>query len=233
MNCVLCGKEIYDLQNRFDVKPGMVQLDRWDKIVSFGLAALLSAILIYAVLCLVGCGAGVVPVAAAQSASQGPPGPAGPVGPAGPQGVPGPVGPQGPQGVPGSGSLNPAFSVTPPTITLTDHTFVTVATLSGLPSGAFMVWGKAAIQSPAATEQGIICSLQNGVNALDGAEIMTGQPETINPHSTWEGAASLQAYILFGGAGNSITMQCATDDGTGQPAQLYNISLMAIQVAAQ
>jgi hypothetical protein len=83
MNCGLCGKPLYDLQNGpfhvntddaiecynqyfmmqlepepdYSVKPGIFQLDNWDKVIHFGLAVLLSAILVYAVLSLTSCGA--------------------------------------------------------------------------------------------------------------------------------------------------------------------------------
>ncbi len=265
-HCAFCGKEMMWRNGRFHrdtddalacwnqrfmvalepeplyPKPGMFQLDRWDKIVSFGLAALLSAILLYAVVCLTSCGAGVVPSAVAQSASQGPPGPVGPQGPPGPQGAQGPPGPAGaqgpagPTGPQGSGSLSPAFSVRPAPITLPEQTSAAVATLSNLPAGAFMIWGKTGIQSPADAVQRVVCTIQNGVNVLDGVNVTTGLGTTVNPHATWLGSTELQAYILFGGDGNSITLQCGTDDGPlgiGQPASLDNISLMAIQVAAQ
>ncbi len=264
LHCTFCGKEMIWRNGRFHrntddamvcwnqrfmvalepeyAKPGIFQLDQCDKLMSLGLTLLLGAILIYAVLCLTSCGAGVVPSAAAQSAtSQGPPGPTGPAGPAGPQGPvgpqgpPGPAGPQGAAGPGSSGSLSPAFSVrngiTIP-VTLAEQTSAPVATLS-LPAGAFMIWGKTGIQSPADTIQGVFCGLQNGVNGLDNVEVTTGLAQTVNPHATWLGSAELQAYIVFGGDGNSITLQCGTNDGTGNPAELNNISLMAIQVAAQ
>jgi len=97
MNCALCGKELYDIENgpfhrdidaaiecynmrfllelepddRLYPKPGMFRPNEWDRIVNLGLALLLSAVIIYAVVALTSCGGGMAaPIAATPAPAQ-------------------------------------------------------------------------------------------------------------------------------------------------------------------
>jgi hypothetical protein len=158
--------------------------------------------------------------------SQGPAGPPGPEGPAGPEGQPGPPGP--------SGGSSAREVYRDGDQALPDNVEVTVATMSNVPAGAYVVFAKTTlvqtgVSGGAAVNAYTRCTLDAGGPSTDYAETELGRGDA------WEvGRATLQAHVLatFSSTG-TIVLRCKrlNNSGTPKTAVARQTKIIAVGVA--
>src|SRR5918992_823934 len=166
--------------------------------------------------------------------SSGAEGPAGPQGATGSQGPAGPAGPEGPAGPPGpSGGSSAREVYRDGDQTLPDNVEVTVATMSNVPAGAYVVYAKTtvvqtAVSGGAAVNAYTRCTLNAGGPSTDYAETELGRGDA------WEvGRATLQAHVLttFSSTG-TIVLRCRrlNNSGTPRTAVARQTKIIAVEV---
>ena len=145
---------------------------------------------------------------------QGPPGPAGPQGPAGPTGPQGPAGATGPQGPAGVVNVLAVFRPNGPANQTSNHVFVTIATLTGIPAGSYVATAKTRLDEQVENTQFIDfeCQLLNGTTVVDSWEDEYNFAGTLGNLNT-DSTANLQRPITVA-ANGSVQIQCRASNGT-------------------
>ena len=169
---------------------------------------------------------------------QGETGPAGPQGETGPPGPQGPQGPAGPQGPPGDGS-SATEVYRDGDVALTDNTNVTVATLSNLAAGSYVIFAKTTIVQTTSSGGA-------GPNAFTRCTL-NGEPSTNTPTDDFaetelgrgdaaeSGRATLATHVTISlSTPTSIALRCrrVNNSGSARTAVARETKLIAIKVGS-
>jgi hypothetical protein len=148
----------------------------------------------------------------------GPQGPVGPQGPPGPTGPAGPTGPTGPQGPAGANGVGHAYVDGNGSVTL-DNSFPVVASVT-VPAGSYLIFGKAELLNFDGSDQDASCALSTGdtTTVRLGGAVSAGCNESI----------SVQDTAVNVPGGTTITMTCATFNGSARTTKLTAIPVDAI-----
>jgi hypothetical protein len=167
--------------------------------------------------------------------AEGPQGPGGPQGPQGEQGPPGPEGPAGPQGPSGTSSATEAYR--DGDVALPDNQNVTIATLSGLGAGSYVIVAKTTvvqtgISGGGGTSSYTRCTL-NGDPSTNVVTDDYGETELGRGDAGESGRATLQANITLSlSATGSLSLRCRRINvsGSPRPAVARETKIIAIKV---
>lgn len=161
-----------------------------------------------------------------QTGPAGPIGPAGPMGPEGPRGLAGPQGPQGPAGP------SEAFSVQSRTVTNLPPSFTTILDLI-VPAGDYIITGVVVVHNFSTPRETL------AVNCAIGApiEFSLTYGARIDPFNseTAQGASSAAIPLTLAthlSAPGTVTLQCQTNNLSGQMAFATSRNLTAIRVGS-
>lgn len=149
----------------------------------------------------------------------GPQGPMGPQGPTGATGPAGPSGPTGPQGPAGANGVGHAYVASNNSVTLGGSDTV-VASVT-VPTGSYLVFGKAALQNSDSSNQFANCVLSSDSGTNDQTNVILA---AAGNGGAWQ-SVSVQSALSVA---STITMTCNTLNGTADNAVLTAIAVNAL-----
>lgn len=178
-----------------------------------------------------------------ETGPEGPQGETGPQGEAGPQGETGPAGPQGPQGPagpqgpPGDGS-SATEAYRDGDVVLTDNANVSVATLSNLAAGSYVIFAKTTVVqtgSGSAGPNAFTRSTLNGEPSTNAPTDDFAETELGRGDAAESGRATLATHVTISlSTPTSIALRCrrVNNSGSARTAVARETKLIAIKVGS-